>query len=145
MKKLILMLCILTLVSCNKKEKADDTVTPPTLDNKDTLSSWDISTGGWQMRLDLNGANLQGTPFTMVIKFADNGEVHCVNTILAGSEGAGTYETGACTDAFPSTMATSVTGVPFESVGPTHGTYTNDGTNMIVCKNGTGNCFTWEI
>ena len=137
MKTLILLLCIVTLVSCNKKE--DDDVAN-TLPYKGALTSWDVPNGAWQMRLDLNGANLAGTAFVMVIKFADASEVHCAATVLAGSEGAGSYQTGACTVGVAGPMANGTGGTSFQSFG-VGGTYTNDGTNMITCKNGNG-CFT---
>ncbi len=59
----------------------------------------------WATRLDLNGANLSGT-FTIVFKFADAGEVTCVNTVLAGSERNGSYQKGACSVYTTSAQAT---------------------------------------
>ncbi len=135
-KLLSLLLVTLTLFSCNAKDKKSSIITA----NKDTLSSWTLTGGGlWKLRLDLNGANLSGTPFSMLVKFADNGEVTCLNTILAGSEGNGSYQTGACSVTFASSMATTTGGVAFEQQGA-GGTYTNDGTTFEFCRN-VANCF----
>lgn len=95
--------------------------------------------GLWTLRLDMNGANLSGTPFPMIVKFADNGEVTCANTILAGSEGNGSYQTGACTVTFASAMATTTGGATFEQQGM-GGTYTNSGIGFEFCRN-VANCF----
>ncbi len=135
-KLLAFFLFTLMLISCNTKEKKSSIVTV----NKDTLSSWALENGAlWTLRLDMNGANLSGTPFSMLVKFADSGEVTCLNTILAGSEGNGSYQTGVCSVTFASAMANGVGGVAFEQQGM-GGTYTNTGTTFEYCRN-VANCF----
>lgn len=134
----MLALSILALISCNKKEEEDDPVSG--VDSKDTLSSWAVSNGAWAVRLDLNGANLLGNQFTMVVKCSDNSEIHCTQTELIGSEGSGSWETkGTCTtpNVTPDSMAESVngTGIFASAAG---GSYTNDGQELELCRGGAG-------
>jgi hypothetical protein len=147
MKILALTLALLALISCNKKDDDDDdddgdTINTP--DSKETLSSWNIGNGSFYARLDLNGANLSGTPFTMVFKYADNSEVQCTNTIMAGSEANGSYQNSGCSST--GGMATSAGGaVNGSGWFPTGGvgTYENNGTTLKLCRN-SGGCNEYE-
>jgi hypothetical protein len=121
---------LLTSISCNKKDNSGDTVAVP--DYKDTISSWAVDpSSAYNIRLDLNGANLNGTPFTLVLKCSDNSEVHCANTVMSGSEGAGTFVSGACVDATGGPMSTAFT-TTLANFGS--GTYTNSGTRLSICQ-----------
>lgn len=106
--------------------------------NKDTLSSWTLQpTTLWSARLDINGANLNGSPFTIVYKFLDGGETTCPNTIMAGSEGNGSYQTGTCAVTVGTAMSSGTLPSSFQSSG---GTYVNDGTTLKICRFGTSGC-----
>lgn len=141
----ILITCsLLFLVSCVQ----NDGLAPSTSGSggttaaaKATLSSWDTGNGAWQIRLDLNGANKDGTPFTLIVKFSDTSETSCANSSLSGTEDFGTYTTGACTvNPAPASMSNIVGAAPFQTGGA--GTYTNNGGSITLCKANTA-CSTY--
>lgn len=136
---------LLTLVACNEKEedKKNPVVSVP--DTKATLSTWSVSNGAWSFLLGQGGSNLQGTNFSMTIRFSDNSEVRCPNAMLAGSEANGTYNSGTCTifpgDTTPDNMAEVVTAAVFHTGGT--GTYENTGTRLTLCK-ANSSCSTYQ-
>lgn len=139
---------LLTLVACSEKEEDDaaDVVATPTAPvAKATLSTWSVSNGAWSFRLADGGSNLQGTNFSMTIRFSDNSEVRCPNANLAGSEANGTYDSGTCslfpgpTD--PDNMAEVVGTAVFQTGGI--GTYENNGSTLELCKFN-GSCSTYQ-
>lgn len=149
MKTLALTLALLALISCNKKDDDDDdgggTITTP--DYKATLSSWNIGNSSFFARLDLPGANLNGNPFTMVFKYADNTEVQC-NAVMAGSEANGSFTSSSCvaTGTPGSSMAYDAGGADATTGWfPTRGagTYENNGTVLKLCRN-SGGCNEYE-
>ena len=141
MKILALTLALCALISCNKKDDDDDDSTTNTPDYKDTLSAWSVSPSkAWAVRLDLNGANLSGTPFTMIAKFADSSETHCANTVLAGSEANGTWSSTSCVVQGTGHMAASTGTSTFTTTGS--GTYENTGSSLKLCRT-TNGCTTY--
>jgi hypothetical protein len=108
---------------------------------KATLSSWAVANSAWAMRLDINGANIDGTPFTLIVKFADNSETQCTNTVLNGNEYSGSYYTGTCTvNPVNTTMSYGTTAAAFKTTST--GTYTNNGGSITLCGGGIG-CSTY--
>lgn len=146
MLALSLLITLTTATGCKLKEEdvaalaaaAGTTYTPKT-----TLSAWNIGNGAWFARLDLNGANLSGTPFTLVFKFSDNSEAHCSGTELTGTQSSGTFEvTGSCTGPGTSSMADSFGPTDFETTGI--GSYSNNGSILKLCATGTTNCMSYK-
>jgi hypothetical protein len=138
MKKIntLIVLALLTLSFGCKKQAAVATTTTA---SKATLSSWAISNSSFSVRLDLNGANLNGTSFTLIYKCSDNTEVWCPSTSLTGPSDHGSYNiAGTCID--NGGMSTSYLGV-FETGGV--GTYTNSGTGLSLCKFN-GSCLSYH-
>lgn len=138
---------LLTLVACSEKEDDDaaDVGATPAPTTKATLSTWSVSNGAWSFLLADGGSNLQGTNFSMTIRFSDNSEVRCPSAVLAGSEANGTYDSGTCTifpgDTTPDNMAEVVTAAVFQTGGV--GTYENNGSRLELCKFN-GSCSTYE-
>lgn len=136
LKNIFIVSLLLVFVSCVQ----DDGLAPntsasggTTASSKATLSSWATSNAAWAIRLDLNGANIGGTDFTLVVKFSDTSETTCANSSLSGSEDFGTYITGSCTVNPSGSSMSNVIGVaPFQTVGS--GTYTNNGSSIVLCK-----------
>jgi hypothetical protein len=144
---LSLLITLTTVAGCKLKKEdaaaAVETGTTTTTSPKATLTSWNIGNGAWYARLDLNGANLSGTPFTLVFKYADNSETHCSGTELTGTESSGTFEvTGSCTG--PGTGSMSDLGDPniFETTGV--GSYSNDGSELKLCATASSNCIDYN-
>lgn len=138
---------LLTLVACNEKEEDDaaDVVATPAPTTKATLSTWSVSNGAWSFLLADGGSNLQGTNFSMTIRFSDTSEVRCPNAVLAGSEANGTYDSGTCSlfpgPTTPDNMAEVVGTAVFQTGGV--GTYENNGSSLELCKFN-GSCSTYE-
>lgn len=142
---LALLITLTTVTGCIKKEDAvaaadaagtGGTTTTP----KATLTAWRISNSAWSVRLDVN-ANLSGTPFMFVIKYADNSEVHCSATEMTGTESSGTFDiTGNCTGPGTGSMADSAPTI-FETTGV--GSYTNNGSVLTICRVGTNSCLNY--
>lgn len=133
---IVVLLLLLTIVSigCKKEDKAAATTTGGGggggTTSKSTLSAWAISNSSFSVRLDVNGANLSGNSFTLVYKCSDNTEVWCPSTTMTGPSDHGSYNiAGTCVA--HGGMSNSYLGV-FETNGV--GTYTNDGTNLTLCK-----------
>jgi hypothetical protein len=96
------------------------------------LSSWSIKPyGAWSARLDVN-ANLSGTPFTLLYKFADTSEITCTAT-MTGSEASGTLSTSACAVGGAVGSMADQTGTSFAETGGT-GSYSNDGSTLLLCR-----------
>jgi hypothetical protein len=135
-----LILTALLVVGCQKKDAKDSPISSVVDDDKLMLSSWAIGNSAWNYRLDINGANLNGVPFTLVIKYADNTELWCPDAVFTGVEALGTYElpTACVAHGGMSTGAENI------FTFATMGSYTNTGTNLILCKNGTNNCLTYH-
>jgi hypothetical protein len=110
--------------------------------SKVMLSAWAVANSSFSYRLDTassSGANLSGTPFTVVVKYSDNSEVHCASSSFSGTETSGSYDIANCT-AIGSGMCTS-SPTSFESGGA--GTYSNNGTTLTLCKADT-TCYTYH-
>jgi hypothetical protein len=143
---LSLLITLTAATGCIKKEEAVAAATEAggtTTTPKATLTSWNIGNSAWFARLDLNGANLSGTPFTLVFKYADNSETHCSGTELTGTESSGTFEvTGSCTG--PGTGTMSDLGDPniFETTGV--GSYSNNGSVLKLCATASTNCINYN-
>lgn len=124
-----------------KEEEQPSTGGGTTTTNKATLSSWATSNAAWAFRLDLSGANIAGTPFTMVIKYSDSSETHCSAT-LSGTEASGSYTVSSCATTMPGSgnMSDSTTASSFHTGGA--GTYVNNGSSFYWCR-ANSSCFTY--
>ncbi len=142
-KPLLKMLLVAGLVTSTLTACEETAETPSTggggSTNKAVLSSWATSNAAWAIRLDLSGANITGTPFTLTIKFSDTSEIHCTAT-LNGDESTGTYTVASCTAPGTSSMADSVGGSTFQTGGT--GSYVNNGSSFYWCRANNA-CFTY--
>lgn len=139
---LSLLITLTTAIGCKKQDEVAAASATATggggATSKITLSSWNIGNSAWFARLDLNGANLSGTPFTLVFKYSDNSEVHCTNTELTGTESSGTFDiAGSCTGPGTASMADSSPTI-FETTGI--GSYSNNGAVLKLCRTGAASC-----
>ncbi|MDG0816781.1 hypothetical protein [Bdellovibrio svalbardensis] len=139
----VLLISIFTLgltTGCLEKA-AEEPSTDSGTTNKATLSSWATANAAWAIRLDLAGANITGTPFTLTIKFSDNSETHCSATIN-GTEASGSYNVSGCASTTPGSgsMSDSTGGAAFNTGGA--GTYVNNGASFYWCR-ANSSCFTY--
>ncbi|WP_413583193.1 hypothetical protein [Bdellovibrio sp. HCB288] len=133
---LILGLTISTLTAC--EEQAAEPSTGGSA-NKAVLSSWATANSAWAIRLDLSGANITGSQFTMTVKFSDTSEIHCDAT-MNGTESTGSYTVSNCVAPGTSSMADSVGGSTFHTNGA--GSYVNNGSSFYWCRANNA-CFTY--
>lgn len=136
---LLLTLASLLVISCQKKEADDSPVGNGHTTVKDTLSHWKIGNEAWGYKLDVN-ANLDGTTFTLIIKYADNSELQCANSKMFGGQSSGTYELpGPC-------VATGGMAVGQETVFTFVGvgSYANSGSALEICRPGGGSCLDYH-
>jgi hypothetical protein len=136
---LITILTVFLLTGCKAASKAASSSGGSSGggSSKAVLSSWATSNAAWAIRLDLNGANLDGTSFTLVVKFSDNSETWCTNSYLAGDQSTGTYNTGTCTGHGGMSNSSPSS---FETGGV--GSYTKSGSTFQFCKHDTS-CYTY--
>jgi uncharacterized protein YceK len=138
---LVSMLTLGLTTGCLEKAADEASTEKDTPTSKATLSSWATANAAWAIRLDLTGANITGTAFTLVVKFSDSSETHCSATI-SGTEASGSYYVSGCASTTPGSgsMSDTVGGSAFQTGGA--GTYVNNGTTFYWCRANAA-CFTY--